>query len=79
MKELLRKWLCKPCKECPEVLEDLSRVYLGSRPTIGEYLFYLVKDEQGNDSMVMLPNGKYTYKGYVIEIENELVKDFYTK
>ena len=79
MKKLLIKWLCKPCKECPphvEYLEDVSRVYFGSVPSVGNSLFYLCRDEQQNDAYLMLPDGEYKLNGKVLVIENELVKSY---
>nr|WP_298659804.1 hypothetical protein [uncultured Flavobacterium sp.] len=75
MKKLLIKWLCKPCKEV-ECIYDLSRVYFGSLPSIGNPLFYLHRDEQQNDEYKMLEDGTYTYKGKTLVIENELVKTY---
>lgn len=79
MKKLLIKWLCKPCKECPpqvECLESLDRVYLGSRPIIGDSLFYLTADNEGNQSYTLLASGRYKLNGKVLVIENELVKSY---
>ena len=76
MKKLLIKWICK---ECPEHIEDISKLYLPNPPKLNEHLSYLYKDDQGNDSYVILNNGKYLYHGYVVVIEKELVIDFYTK
>ncbi len=73
MKKLLIKWLCKPCKEVT-CIEDLSRVYFGSVPSIGNPLFYLRRDEQQNDEYKMLEDGIYTHKGKKLVIENESVK-----